>query len=202
MFPANIHWQQTSLPLDLPCIVYAPIYAPHSFLLLLLPLSLIIFTRSRSVDVVCAIRMYHVIYRIQCDLINVLMTNLFEWIYVSRASIHSLARLALLLLLFGIFGLLFWVGFNPREGIEKSRTTERKSAQIMIPWCLLQWEYNFHQKNASWSFSMSLISKTKKQLFRHIGTIGVIVFLQHINSIKRFSFAILLQRNALKENRF
>lgn len=74
---------------------------------------------------VCAIRMYHVIYRIQCDLINVLMTNLFEWIYVSRASIHSLARLALLLLLFGIFGLLFWVGLIPEKEL-KSRERQRE----------------------------------------------------------------------------
>lgn len=53
---------------------------------------------------VCTIRMYHVIYRIECDLINVLMTNLLRFFF---SSFISLSRC-----LFSpiSYGSVIWVG--------------------------------------------------------------------------------------------
>lgn len=116
---------------------FTPPFMPHihSFCFSLF-LSLIIFIRSCFVDVVCAIRMYHVIYRIQCDLINVLMTNLFEWIYVSRALLrlfHSFRCPTAIIVIIAIIW-HFWAvvlgGVNP----EKRNNRERRRGKVLGLW--------------------------------------------------------------------
>lgn len=135
VFPANIHRQQTSLPRYLLCNEHAPIYAPQSFFLCTHSLSLWLSHSCAFflifLNFVCAIRMYHVIYRIQCDLINVLMTNLFEWIYVSRFfaySIHSVPSLHYYddccCYYFAFLGCHLG-GVNPSRSIEHNRKKEQ-----------------------------------------------------------------------------
>lgn len=87
------------------CVSFTPTIKPLCSIPMYLSLpfyaSLVLF---RFINFVCTICMYHVI---QCDLINVMMTNLFEWIYILPCSfVYSIP----LLLFFCILGCYIWVG--------------------------------------------------------------------------------------------